>query len=140
MPRLIDIDDLVDLDVVYIRVAGVNYRMPGDLPVPDYLRLRRDFNDLVSDEPDEDIDRDELLTRVSDQLLEMLQQHQPDLAALPCGVKGVVPIAFAFLNGLGEDVEELPGEETVPPTRRRASTPKKRSGARRSTTKTPATR
>jgi hypothetical protein len=141
LARVIDIDDILDLDVLYVRIAGTDYQLPGDLPVPDYLRLRRDVNLLADPESvdeDEREDADEVLRRVADQLLSMLREHQPDLAELPCGVKSVVPVAYAYVNGLSREVDEE--EAPAPPTRRRASTPKKTSGNRRTTPTTSASR
>lgn len=133
MPRVIDIDDFIDLDRVVIKVAGEPYSLPGDLPVPEYLRLRRLFNQLVEpDETDEDFDADEAVSELHDQLLAMFQVHHPDMTALPFGTKGVVPAVYSFLNqGMGEHEED-----PAPPTRR-ASTKTKTSGRRRSTTRTP---
>lgn len=133
MARIIDLKDLIDLDRVVITVDGEPYTLPGDLPVPEFLRLRHRFNLMVSDdEPAEEFDADETLGEMHEQLLGMFQVHHPDLTELPFGSKGVIPVVFAYLN---QNMGEI-AEDPVPPTKP-ASTRKRTSGNPRSRTKTP---
>jgi hypothetical protein len=129
MARVIDIEDLVSLDKVIIKAGGDSYRLPDDLLVPDYLRLRALFNQLVDADADsEDFDANETLSELHDELLAMFQVHQPDLTELPFGPRSIVPVVYAYLN---QEIGEQ--QEDAPPPPRRASTRTKPSGGRQKT-------
>lgn len=65
---------------------GPVYTLPGDLPAELYLRINQ-----ASQESDEAISA-EYIAALADDLLRLLQVHQPDLDYLPCSLTQMVAL------------------------------------------------
>ena len=81
MPRTVDFDAIRE-QPVEVKLDGKWYKLPSDIPIELYAEIQgRDEGD------DADI-----VLALRDQVLALLQIHQPKLKALPCGVKEVFEI------------------------------------------------
>ncbi len=138
MPRIVNLDDLVPDDIVFVH-EGNEYAVPGDLDTETALRLLSFMEPLENIAPD-GTDPDEA-QRLIDQhnkaiervLLEIFQRRQPHLDRLPFGkvatqhvlLQLLISCGFEFTPGTdgdsdgdGEDGEVVPTgpDETSTPS------------------------
>lgn len=120
MARIIDLDDVIPDDIT-VKTGGVDYKLPADIPVPDYLAIVRAAQtwDDASGE-DQLSATDDLYQRV----LELFQYRQPSLDKLPVGLAQLVRLVVSLY---GVDSDE---DEAADPTPAAPSTPKRRNGTK----------
>lgn len=102
--RIIDLDELVP-ETVDVKMGGQVYKLPGDIPVPDYLRIAKLW-DSLQEEPEEG-DEDPRLKQLYDAVLELFQKEDSKIKDLPIGPKRLGLIVVTVFAG-------LPGEEQEP--------------------------
>lgn len=105
--RIIDLDELVP-ESVEVKMAGKVYRLPGDIPVPDYLRIAKLW-DSLQEEPEEDGD-DPRLKQLYDVVLELFQREDPKLKEIPVGPKRLGLIVVTVFAGLTGEEQEPEGK------------------------------
>lgn len=121
MSMFIDLDEVIVEDFT-VKLAGQEYRLPGDVPVESMLRLARAWDRLVAGEGDSD----ENVAELSAQALALFRIRQPDLEGLPLGV-GQIGTLITRLYGIGD--EEAPAAVDPPkagPERGTTPTPRKK--------------
>ena len=109
--------EIIDLDIVAgppkrVRLGGRIFLFPADLPVETYLRINLAARaEDPGSEPDQFAD-------LAEQLLELLQVHQPQLRRLPARI-GLVTLlqAIPVIYGPGQPEDESARR----PTRARAA-------------------
>lgn len=114
--KIIDLDELIAAPK-RVSIQGVTYTLPGELPVPLYLKLKS-TEEPVAD-GDEENDRVEELNGL---LLELFRVHQPDLEELPLGLTQmftVIPRVYGAANILEEEDDEGDANPNLPATRAR---------------------
>lgn len=138
MPEIRDLDDLVPEDVEY-RYRGKTYTLPGDIDVEHTYRLVKLLGksgeleaaqfagETVFEEKPILEARQALDEQVANELLELFQQSDPELAALPFGVTAMRFVLVDVLKALG--FEFVPVEDEARPP---ARSPAKRSGQSKS--------
>jgi hypothetical protein len=128
--RIIDLDLIAPPDIL-VRCQGVEYPLPGDVPIPDWLGIVEAAERFeTSDDPDATGD-------LYDRVLHLFQVRNPDLGELPIGIRQVVALIFGLYGTEPEPVEEdavPPPQGSVPKTTRSP-----RSTRARSAKKTPTT-
>lgn len=86
MTRIIDLDESLP-ENVGVRLGGVVYELPGDIPIPDYLAITKAADALDTAAGEDALERlDDLYQRI----LALFQVHNPDLDKLPLGVASLV--------------------------------------------------
>lgn len=130
MARFIDLDDVVP-EAIYVRVAGQEWTLPGDIPVPLYLELDRLWDEAAGDDAEKAVEAAE---RMRDALLTLFREAHPDMEELPVGTRGLMHLVFRYLNA------DVLGQEDEAPARpqRRAGTTRKTSTSPRKTRTTTA--
>lgn len=101
--RIIDLDELVP-ETVEIKMGGEVFKLPGDIPVPDYLRIAKLW-DSLQEEPEEDED-DPRLKQLYDAVFDLFKREDPSLETIPVGPKRLGLIVVSVFAGLtGEEAE-----------------------------------
>lgn len=125
----------VDLDALAprpttIRLAGKVWKLPGDMPMDLYFRLQS-FDQQIQAGADET----GLLGSLRDELLELLQVHQPNLKSLPAGIglKTLIGALPAIYSG-GAEGEGTPNRATRR-SKRKTTSAKPRARARAATSR-----
>jgi hypothetical protein len=124
--RIIDLDVVAPEDTIVI-IAGVEYLLPGDVPVPHMLAIERASRDFFSDEENDNGS----LIRLQDEILDLFRIRQPDLEELPpLGLAGLIQFVQA-LYGAPEDEPDppKPARKGGTPNTRRKTTTRKASGS-----------
>jgi hypothetical protein len=109
--RIIDLDEIAPEDIV-VRCNGVEYPLPGDVPIPDWLAIVAAAEVF---EASEDPDATEALY---ERVLHLFQVRNPGLEELPIGIRQTVALIFSLY---GADIEPEEDDAVPPP---QASTPK----------------
>ncbi len=135
MTRIIDLDVLVPDDLA-VRIDGELYKLPSDIPIPEYLRLSRTWDRVRELQDGEKTAEDaaeatELLEDLYEQILALLRSQQPDLEDLPIGPRRLGALIISIYADLA--TEEEPERPTKPRTGTR-NTSRKRSTKSRSST------
>lgn len=130
--KIIDLDELI-APPRRVKLQGVTYTLPGELPVPLYLRLKA-TEDAPEDAEAAGGDRVEDLNEL---LLELFRVHQPDLDELPVGLTQaftIIPRVYGASNFVDEGDDSEPdgpkqgtAARTGKPSTRRRATPRSRS-------------
>lgn len=130
--KIIDLDELI-APPRRVKLKGVTYTLPGELPVPLYLRLK-----ATEDAPEDEAGGDRV-EDLNELLLELFRVHQPDLDELPVGLTQaftIIPRVYGASTILdeneGDDGEpdgpkQGTGARTGKPNTRRRATPRSRS-------------
>lgn len=80
--QLVDVDlDALAPSPKKMRLGGKVWKLPGDMPMELYFRLQS-FDEQIKAGADET----GLLASLRDELLELMQVHQPTLKELPAGI------------------------------------------------------
>lgn len=123
--------EIIDLDASgviaepkQVKLHGVIYKLPGDVPAPLYVQLMGAAD--RGDDPQLSID-------VYGEILELFRVYQPTLERLPLGLNEMTAAVGAIYRGQAEDGTVGGGDEEGP-TKPRASTRKKASSRSRSST------
>lgn len=130
MPQQItDLDEACP-ETLPVRLNGVIYQLPGDIPIPDFIELERLVNDL--EDPEAEGTGGEKLQALFDKVLELFQEHQPNLAPedLKIGPKRLGALIVALYNGAADG--EGGDDGAHPPKAGTRSTSKTRSKRSRS--------
>lgn len=120
MTKIVDLDALAP-EPITVKLAGQQYRLPGDIPMPLMLRLEQAAGSEVSGD---------LLHDLYGDLLGLFQVHQPELTELPIGTTQIIRAIPAIYYG----VEPDPPKPAKKPAAKRKSAGT-RSTPRRSTTR-----
>lgn len=106
MTKIIDLDELLG-EPKKVRLKGVVYKLPPDLPVELYLRIVK-LNETGATEA-------ELVDALYEQLLELFRYDKPDLKTLPVSMSQLVN-AVATIYGQGDEAEG----DAAPPRKRQS--------------------
>lgn len=136
MGRLVDLDALIPEDVTFA-FRGDEYKIPGDIPVENMLRLIRAVGELERDaegegwDPQDAFEQDaEALLKLGAELLALFQIRHPDMQTLPfTGGAALRVIVGELLRVMGVVAGEEPDEdgESGPPPKSASSTGSRRS-------------
>lgn len=132
MPRIIDLNELVGEDVIFVHGQPPReYRIPGDIDVETVFELFSMYKELGTIEADTfDEIAEEVRSKffgIRDRLLALFQIRDPKLARLPFGPRAMGLILRSILGGLGLAISEDPPEP--PAKEKRRSTAAKKSRA-----------
>lgn len=119
MARFVDLDDILVEDVT-VKLNGVEYLLPGDVPIEQLLTLQAAWDRMI--------DGDASLENVgvlSSAALALFRVRQPELVDLPIGIRQIGKLVAGVYGT--DDVEDGAGVPT--------SAPAKRAGAARGTTR-----
>jgi len=99
--KIVDLDTLVGEDKIVV-VGGKRYRLPPDIPVQTFLRIRK--------YGDEGLENDEVVARLYDEVLELFRYGDKDIKELPPSMttNQVVTFIGEIYGGEGEDEEPDP--------------------------------
>lgn len=106
-----------------IRLHGVEYTLPGDVPAPLYVQLIG-----AADRPD---DKD-LTKDIYREVLALFRVYQPDLESVPLGLNEMTRVIGVIYSG--QAVVTDGGDEEGPTTRKRSSTKTRARSRSRSST------
>lgn len=109
--RLIDLDELVP-DGPRVKLRGVEYELPPDLPVELYLWIQK-LN--AGDSEALEMPEDEMVSKLYGEVLELFRYKRPELERLPLRLAELVTIVGRVYGETGEDEDE-----PVPPPRSRS--------------------
>ena len=129
MTDIVDLDVLVPDDIVF-KYRGEELAVPGDLKVPETLRLYKllkQIADADAAEENEDAELERTSALVQATLLDVFKIRQPDLTELPFGAVATRHVLQRILVSLGA----IPDPEAPPdppkPSRKKAQPPRARS-------------
>jgi hypothetical protein len=123
----------VDLDALApaakrVRLGGKVYRLPGDMPMPLFLRIQN-YEQRAEKGEDETV----MLAELQGELLTLFQVHQPTLKALPdIGVLVLLASLGAIYGGAAG---EAPRTSTKRPPRKKTPSKPATAKARRATSR-----
>ena len=112
MQKIIDLDAAGVIAVPKtVRIAGVEYRLPGDIPATLYALL-------LELQASPDAETPELVGALLDEMLAAFQVFQPEMTRLPLGIRELTGAIGVIYNPAEDDSEDIiDGEaETVDPT------------------------
>lgn len=132
-------EDVINLDELggpakKVILDGVEYVLPGDLPIDLYIEMAEAERRFDEDDADDLA----ILKSLRDRVLELFQFHQPDLEELPraAGFRAILQLVGTVYRSTGGDGGEeqaaLEAGDEDPPTRRssRKTGSKGKAGAR----------
>lgn len=126
-----DVTNLDDLAGPPKRVVlgGVEYLLPGDIPIDLFIEMA----DAEQSFDDEEADELAIIKNLRDRVLELFQFHQEDMESLPpgAGFRTVLQLVGAVYRAKGDD-EEKPELEAAEEDRPTKATPTRKSPAKRS--------
>lgn len=118
--EIIDLDELV-AKPKRVKLGGQDYTLPGELPVPLYLRLRAEEQATAeAEESGEKIDQDRRVEDLNELLLDLFRVHQPDIESLPAGLVQmftIIPRVYSAKVTVDDEEDE---DEDAPKARTRA--------------------
>lgn len=82
---IVDLDELLDTPK-RVKLGGKIYKLPAQLPVPQYLRLRAEEAAYQEALATNDADFDQRVRDLNELLLELFHVHQPEMETLPAGL------------------------------------------------------
>ena len=115
--RIIDLDAVMPESLI-VKMGGEEYKLPGDIPVPDYLELSRLFERLA-DTPEEG--EDPALLQLYDLVLDLFQRENPDVEELPIGPRRLGRLVLMLYTGAADSDDPKVEETPKPKPRRRAA-------------------
>lgn len=122
---LVDVDlDALAPTAKRVRLAGKLWMLPGDMPMPLFLRIQG-YEQRVEKGEDETV----LLGELQDELLALFQRHQPALKELPeIGVLTLLQALGAIYGATGKPPAPAAAPARTVPSRKRtpSSTARKR--------------
>ncbi len=106
MARFIDLDEVIPEDTT-VKLGGVLYKLPGDIPTPDFLAISRAHARLT--EPQETAE-DMILAAegLYERILELFQVRNPDVEKVPLGLQQAISLVYELYR------VDQPAEEAVP--------------------------
>lgn len=114
---IIDLDELLGEDK-QVKIRGVTYRLPPDLPVELYLR--------VTHAAEKDLTDDQMVNLLYDALLELFRYGDPKITELPLGVAQMVAVIPAVYSPPPVDGEGKGAERPTRTQTRGARSPRAR--------------
>lgn len=129
--QIIDLDQAVPESLI-VKLGGKRYKLPGDIPIPDYLAIQRLSNSITEAAGEADGEQvAQVMEELYERVLELFRIEQPDLEELPLGPQRLGALVVAIYTRAAEE----DADATDPPTRRagtRSSSSRRKSRSRSS--------
>lgn len=128
--RIIDLDVLVPSDLA-VRIDETLYKLPSDIPVPEYLGLSQAFDRVREIEAEETktpelaAEATELLEEIYERVMDLFRVHNPDLESLSLGPRRLGALIIAIYANLAEEETAAPARPTRPRTGTKSSSRKR---------------
>ena len=120
--------EIIDLDAaglfappIRVRLGGVEYDMPGDIPAPLYVQMSAVM--AVDAKTLDAQAQQQLALELHDELLELFRQYQPDIKRLPLPLRSMTA-AINYIYGGG--AQQGGGDPTPAPSTKRVTRSSKR--------------
>jgi hypothetical protein len=110
--RVIDLDTVLSEDVI-VRLEGKEYQLPGDVPVPMWLRISQ-AADAFRESLNDDSTGSDTLIDLYRAVLPLFQIYQPDLEEIPMSGRKLLALIFGLYDSDEDPVEAEPDPTVLP--------------------------